>query len=229
MSNRIINSKFRQMRSCASALLVATLLAIEPAIPVYAQEAGAPPRSLQIVILDGEGALNNIRERTAREPIVQVQDENHKPVAGAIVLFSAHGGSSGAAGTFANGLTTLSVPTDAEGKAVARGFQPNQNAGSWEMAVTASVGTLTANAVIHEKNFSPSPQNVSNPGGSVAHTPWYLHQPVIIASGIIVIGVVVSVVAVKSNQGTTINTGTTTVGPPTAGATRGFHFTFGKK
>ena len=32
-------------------------------------------------IVEGEGAINNIRLRTAREPIVQVEDENRKPVA----------------------------------------------------------------------------------------------------------------------------------------------------
>src|SRR5271163_2790014 len=53
-----------------------------------AQEAAAPPPSLRIVILEGEDVSNNIKERTAREPIIQVQDENHKPVAGAAVLFS---------------------------------------------------------------------------------------------------------------------------------------------
>ena len=42
---------------------------------------------LNLVIVEGEGAINNVRQRTAREPIVQVEDENHKPVAGAVVVF----------------------------------------------------------------------------------------------------------------------------------------------
>ena len=94
-------------RVCA--LLVAALLLLQPIAPLQAEVAadGAPPQDLQIVILDGEGALNNIQARTAREPIVQVQDHNHKPVAGASVLFAIHGGSEGAAGTFANGATSL--------------------------------------------------------------------------------------------------------------------------
>ena len=43
---------------------------------------------LNLVVLEGEGATNNIRQRTAREPIVRVEDENHRPVAGAIVVFT---------------------------------------------------------------------------------------------------------------------------------------------
>ena len=47
---------------------------------VLARAAATPPR---IEVVEGDGAINNIRQRTAREPIVQVEDENHKPVAGA--------------------------------------------------------------------------------------------------------------------------------------------------
>ena len=43
---------------------------------------------LNIVIVEGEGATNNIRQRVARQPIIQVEDENHKPVAGAVVVFT---------------------------------------------------------------------------------------------------------------------------------------------
>ena len=78
---------------------------------------------LNLVVLEGEGATNNIRQRTAREPIVQVEDENHKPVAGAIVVFTLP--SNGAGGTFANGARTLTMVSDSKGQAVARGFRPN--------------------------------------------------------------------------------------------------------
>ena len=110
------------------ALLLDSLLLQEHALPLFAQDAPAasPPHSLQIVILDGEGALNNIQERTAREPIVQVQDENHKPVAGAAVLFAIHGASSSAGGAFAGGASSLSVVTDANGVAKAVGMLPNK-------------------------------------------------------------------------------------------------------
>src|SRR6476646_2492374 len=57
---------------------------------------------LNLVIVEGDGAINNIRQRTAREPIVQVEDENHKPVAGAAVVFLLP--NQGASGVFANGV-----------------------------------------------------------------------------------------------------------------------------
>jgi len=54
--------------------------------PVYAQDQPAPTK-LNIVILEGEGAINSVRQRVAREPVVQVEDENHKPIGGAAVTF----------------------------------------------------------------------------------------------------------------------------------------------
>jgi hypothetical protein len=101
-------------------------------IPATAQVAPM----LNLVVVEGEGAVNNIRQRTAREPIVQVQDENHKPVAGAIVVFTLP--SNGAGGTFANGAHTLTVATDTQGQAVAHGLKPNGVQGQFKIHVNAS-------------------------------------------------------------------------------------------
>lgn len=135
-------------RLVALALVFASILVIGPAGSLFAQAAAAP-MMLHITILDGEDALNNIRERTAREPIVQVDDENHKPVAGALILFSMQNGGTGAGGTF-NGLSTLSVTTDSTGRAVAHGLKLNQASGSYTIGVTATLGALVATAVIHQ-------------------------------------------------------------------------------
>src|SRR5436309_12779163 len=87
-----------------------------------------PAPRLNIVIVEGEGAINNIRQRTAREEIVQVEDENHQPVAGAAVSFLLP--DSGPSGTFANGTRVFSTVTDSKGQAMAR-FQPNNEAGNF--------------------------------------------------------------------------------------------------
>jgi len=118
------------------------------AVPAVAQEAGAG--QLNLVIVEGEGATNNIRQRTAREPIVQVEDENHKPVAGAAVVFLLP--DQGASGTFANGSHTLTVTTDAQGRAVAHGFHPNGVQGNFNMRVSASFQGKTATATISQTN-----------------------------------------------------------------------------
>src|SRR5580698_5792365 len=131
------------------ALLAIALLALEPALPLGAQEAAPPAKSLQIVILDDEAPLNNISERTAREPIVQVQDENHKPLAGAAVLFAIHP-AAGASAAFANGASTLSVVTNANGVARASGLVMNGVKGTWQLQITASKDGLTTSTTLNE-------------------------------------------------------------------------------
>jgi hypothetical protein len=105
---------------------------------------------LNLVVVEGEGQINNIRQRTAREPVVQVEDENHRPVAGAIVVFTTP--SNGASGVFANGSHTLTVTTDETGRAVARGMRPNAARGQFQIHVNASYQGRTANKNISQTN-----------------------------------------------------------------------------
>jgi hypothetical protein len=125
-------------------VLLAGLIAL-PGPPAFAQE---PVHKLNLVIVEGEGAINNIRQRTAREPIVQVEDENHKPVAGAAVLFLLP--ERGAGGAFADGSHSLSVVTNAQGRAVAHGIHLNNVQGQFQIQVTASYNGLTATTTISQ-------------------------------------------------------------------------------
>ena len=134
------------MRGLASGL---AYLLILQTLPLAAQETSAP-QPLNLVIVEGEGATNNIRQRTAREPIVQVEDENHKPVAGAAVVFLLP--DQGASGSFANGSHMLTVTSDAQGRAVAHGFRPNNLQGKFNIRVSASFQGKTATATITQTN-----------------------------------------------------------------------------
>src|SRR6185503_6143743 len=116
--------------------------------PAWAQA----PTGLSINIVEGEGAINNIRQRVNREPIVQVEDQNHKPVAGAVVVFFLP--DSGASGTFADGSHMLMAVTDNQGRAAARGIRPNSQSGPMQIRVTASFQGLTASSVIAQSNVA---------------------------------------------------------------------------
>jgi hypothetical protein len=134
-------------RSLSVALALLLMLpAIAPLRAAPAQETS----KLKILVLEGEGAINNIRQRTARDPIVEVQDENNKPVAGAVVTFLLP--DRGASGTFANGAKSLSVATDAQGRAVATGLQPNSVEGEYQIHVSASHQGQIASATISQAN-----------------------------------------------------------------------------
>ena len=130
------------LKSCVAASLPFVLLAAQ----LRAQEA---IQSLRIEIVEGDGAINNVRQRFAREPIVQVEDENRKPVAGAVVTFVLP--NQGASGVFPNGARTLTTITDNNGRAVARGLRPTNN-GKFEIRVNASKDGKTASTTIGVSN-----------------------------------------------------------------------------
>jgi hypothetical protein len=136
-------------RPALQAFTSALLCGLLGAPQVWAQEAEGP-KALNIVIVEGEGAINNVRQRVAREPIVQVQDENHKPVAGAIVVFLLP--SNGPSGTFTNGSNSLTVVTGPDGRARAIGLRPNAQNGSYQMRITASYKGLTASQTLNMSN-----------------------------------------------------------------------------
>jgi hypothetical protein len=144
-------------------LVLSAVMAAAPVLP----RAGAqqPPKpKLQILIIEGEGAINNIKQRTAREPIVEVRDENDKPVAGAAVVFTLPG--TGASGSFANGSQILMVTTNEQGRAVATGLRPNNLQGQFQMRVTASHQGQTASANISMQNAA---LGVAGPAAAAGH------------------------------------------------------------
>jgi hypothetical protein len=128
-------------------LLISGVLAFP--LPPLALAQDAPLR-LNLVVVEGDGAINNIRQRTAREPIVQVEDQNHRPVAGAAVVFSLP--SSGPGGSFAGGAHSLTVTTNAQGRAIAHGLTPNKVQGQYQIHVNASSNGQTANTTISQTN-----------------------------------------------------------------------------
>ena len=200
------------MRTLCLVLAGCFVLPCSPA--AFAQE---PPHTLNLVIIEGDGAINNIRQRTAREPIVQVEDENHKPVAGAAVLFLLP--EHGAGGTFADGSHSLTVATNAQGRATAHGIHLNNVKGQFQIQVTATLNGLTATTTITQ---SIAAGTAAGGAGTAA------------AAGIsakVVVLIVIAAAAAAGGAyyathssggggnsttptGTTITPGTGTVGPP---------------
>jgi len=149
---------------CLISLSLALLLAVPDTVRGAAPQAPSPAQ-LNVIIVEGEGAINNIRQRTAREPIVQVEDENRRPIAGAAVLFVLP--DSGPGGTFANGARSLQVMTDSEGRAIARGLRLNNIEGKFQIEVHASYKGVTANTVIHQSNAMLTAASAGGVSGKV--------------------------------------------------------------
>ena len=117
-----------------------------------------PPQPLNLVVVEGQGAIHNVRERQSRDAaVVRVEDATQQPVGGAAVTFTLP--SQGAGGDFLNGEKTLVVTTDAQGQAVARGMKPNSQAGKFEMRVSASHQGQTASTIVTQFNMAVQSSN----------------------------------------------------------------------
>jgi hypothetical protein len=127
------------MKSLVAAL-AAALLSLQP----------QPPAALHIVVIEGEGAVNIIQQKTAVRPLVEVRDRNNLPVAGATVTFSIGGGQPAA---FAGGLQTMTVTTNAAGQAAASGLHAISS-GAFQIQVQAAYQGQIATAAISQTNFA---------------------------------------------------------------------------
>ena len=93
---------------------------------------GSTAQGLRIVIVEGEDAVNIVQQKTAVAPVVEVRDRNDQPVAGVAVRFAIRNGRA----TF-NGARTLSLTTNAAGRAAAAGLTPT-GSGALQIAATAA-------------------------------------------------------------------------------------------
>jgi hypothetical protein len=143
-----------------------------------------------------------------------VEDENHKPIAGAAVVFFLP--DQGASGTFPGGSHMLMAVTDNQGRAVARGIRPNGQSGPMQIRVTASFNGLTASSVISQSNVAAAAAASGFSGLSVGAK---LAIILGIAGGAAAAGVIVATHSGGSSSTSTpapvvLSPGTPTVGAP---------------
>ena len=204
------------IRSLRTSSLVSLLLFNLLGTPAWAQN----PTTLQIEILEGEGAINNIRQRVNRDPIVQVEDENHRPIAGAAVIFFLP--NQGPGGTFANGSTSFTTSTNSQGQAVARGIRFNNQSGPMEIRVAVSYAGLTASTIITQTNIvgaaGRGTNSSSSAGGGMSLTTKILLISALagagVAAAVLAGGRSSSSTAAATTPTVTITPGTVTVGGP---------------
>ena len=138
------NSRMVTIRAGVPAVLRARLTDPAP------QTANAT--ALRIVVLEGEGAVNIIQQKTAVAPVIEVRDRNDQPVSGAVVRFAIRNGRA----TF-SGARSLAVATDAAGRAAATGFAPT-GTGTLQIGATATFQGQTAAITIAQTNVLTAAQ-----------------------------------------------------------------------
>jgi len=147
--------------------------------------------------------------------VVQVMDQNTRPVEGADVVFRFPLNGPGA--TFANGQISKKVRTDGRGQATATGWMANGEVGTFQVRVSASYGNETGETTVSMQNVTRIVDQGKRAGGK--HTtfwssPW-AKIAIIGGAAAAVAGIVLATRGGSSSS--TGHTVTITPGPPTVG------------
>ncbi len=164
--------------------------------------------TLHLAVVAGDGAKHNVHEKFRIQPVVQVTDENDKPIQGATIVFTLP--SKGPGGTFEHGRHTLTLNTDAQGRAGAYGIQLNKKLGPFKIDVTASYQGQTATASIAQTSIVGAKKPGSGPFG-ISNRTWVLLG----LGALLIAGAIVAAHNLKSRPNPNVLTGTP--GTPTVG------------
>jgi len=132
------------------ALALCALLAVPSASPLEAQQAGREAPKIQVVVLEGQGAIYRAGQRSKTPLVVRVEDENRRPLMGAAVQFTSP--DSGPGGVFPNGARVYLLRTDRTGQVEVKGFRANGVQGKFEIGVEVSYQGASAKASIVQIN-----------------------------------------------------------------------------
>ena len=130
----------------------------------------APP-GLSVEVMEGDGAIYNVRNRNISPPRVRVVDSVGHPVNGAFVTFRLP--ESGPGALFAEGRIAT-VATDAHGLATAPVVKLNSQLGPWEIRIAAAHSGLVTRASIQQTNAAPADAIAGAGGGKRSRSLYWL-------------------------------------------------------
>lgn len=138
-------------RALLAAALIPALLAAQTPAP---QPVGQLPmtQSLKILPLAGNNEQNDLQRRVMAPLVVQVLDQNSRPVEGAQVTFRFPITGPGAA--FAGGKSSQTFGTNADGQVAATGWVANGEVGRFPVKVTAILRNEMGEATLYLENVT---------------------------------------------------------------------------
>jgi len=128
------------------------ILALEQPGVISGQTVPVPTPKMNVVVVEGEATIHDVRQRKASDLVVLVRDGNRKPIPGASVRFTLP--AEGASATFSDGSRTLVIPTNNEGYAAARNLRPNNTPGQYAIQVEARHDGQTATVNVTHFNMT---------------------------------------------------------------------------
>jgi len=193
------------------------LIVMPPA--AHSQQTPAPPQlqpvarpvtiqSFRVIALAGDGEMNDMGRGIMAPLVVQVLDQNGRPVEGANVTFRFP--LNGASATFSNGQNSVSARSNADGQAAALGWRANGKEGAYEVRVTATRENEMGAATVKMTNVAKAVSEVKTKPKK-----WWSSKWVKIGAAA---GVATAVVLLtrgnSSSPSITISPGSPTIGGP---------------
>ena len=153
----------RYMATLLIAMLPGTSIARGQTAPPSPPQTPAPPKaepmaplpmvqSLKILVLTGEQEMNDLERRVMATLVVEIRDQNDRPVEGADVTFRFP--ASGPGATFRDEKVTNTVRTNVQGQAQATGWSANSLVGPFTVNVTATYGNQMGQGTVHMLNVT---------------------------------------------------------------------------
>jgi hypothetical protein len=173
-------------------------------------------KNLKVLVLSGNGEMNDLERRVMAPLVVQVLDQNDRPVEGAEVIFRFP--LNGPSAAFAGGKTSQNVRSNGTGEAAALNWMANGEVGTFEVHVTATYGNEQGENTVKMQNVT---RIVEGAKGKAKQTHWYSPTWVKIALVGVAAGAVVGIVLATRGGGksaASTNPITITPGSPTVGA-----------
>lgn len=173
-------------------------------------------KNLKILVLSGNGEMNDLERRVMAPLVVQILDQNDRPVEGAEVVFRFP--LSGPSAAFPGGKTSQTVRSNGTGEAAAVNWMANGQVGTFEIHVTASYGNFQGDTTVKMQNVT---RIVEGEKGKGKQTHWYSPTWVKIALVGVAAGAVAGIVLGTRGGGksaASTNPITITPGSPSVGA-----------
>jgi hypothetical protein len=175
-------------------------------------------QNLKVIALAGGGEMNDLQRRIMAPLVVQVLDNNDRPVEGADVVFRFP--LDGPSAAFPNGRPSQTVRSNPQGQAAAINWTANSQVGTFQVHVTASYGNQIGETTLSMTNVTTITAQMKK--NQEKHKRFWSSKwfkiGVAVAAAAVVVGVVLATRGGSSTTTTSTQpTVTVTVGPPVLG------------
>jgi hypothetical protein len=187
-----------------------------PTVPTKAMAPLPIVKNLKLLVLSGNGEMNDLERRVMSPLVIQVLDQNDRPVEGADVVFRFP--LSGPSAAFTGGKSSQSVRSNGTGEAAAVNWMANGEVGTFEIHVTATYGNEQGETIVKMQNVTRIVEGAKRGKQTHWYSPTWVKIAIIGGAAGAVAGIILATRGGGKAGATSTNPITITPGSPTVGA-----------